>query len=554
MTRPSREGAARALARVAPLAVSTTRHFPLAGGVLALADRDGLVDAFAFGQADVEHGVPMSAARLFEIGSISKLFTSLVIDRLVAQGRLAYEDAVGPLLAWAGLSPSMARARVVELLTHTAGLPLGSDSLADDAGELWASRETVAADVEPPRFHYSNLGYLVLGEVARTLTGRRLPELVADWLLGPLGMETAVAEIAWGDRGALATGYGPARPDRPWVPGDSIAPVTYFETDSAAGNVAASAADMARLVAALLRAAADESGGAISPATFARLTTTLAPAGEPTHTPAGTLPVTESRYGLGLNVERIGGNLCVTHGGGMVGYSTFLLVDLGLGLGVVVLTSANGDTLASHLLARAAHAQLVAEATGVVAPLADLDPAVRGAFAGAGAFVSDVGEALEVVAGDEGARVRYRGREGALYATPTGRFVTDHPDLRPFHLDHRAEGRWTHGPTTFSPDEAPPPPATGAAVRSSLAGHYRSYSPWYPEFRVVARAGRLYLTAPGGVEAPDEECALVEVAPGTYRVGEEPWRPERLVAGPVRDGEVVAVVRDGLCYSRVFSA
>ncbi len=547
--RPSPEAARRALSRVAPLAEASTRHFPLAGGVLALADRDGLVDSFAFGHADLERGVPTSAAHLFEIGSISKLFTSLVIDRLVAEGRLAHGDPVGAHLPWAGLSPSLSRARVVGLLTHTAGLPLGSDGLADDAGELWASRAVAVADVDPPRFHYSNLGYLVLGEVARALTGRRLPELVAEWLLGPLGMATARSEIAWADRGALATGYAPARPDRPWVPGDPLAPAPYFETDSAAGNVAAGAADMAALVAALLRAAAGEAGGAISPETFARVTTTLAPTGEPTHTPPGTLAVSASRYGLGLNVERVGESLCVTHGGGMVGYSTFLLVDCTLGLGVVVLTNANGDALASHLLARALHAQVVAEASATTLALPDLDPAVRGALPGSGAFVDDEGEALLVSAGD--GRLSYRGLEGALYSTPTGRFVTDHPELRTFHLDHHPGGHWTHGPTTFAPAGAGRP-ARGPSP--ALAGRYRSYSPWYPEFRVVARAGRLYLNAPGGVEAPDEEVELIEVAPGAYRIGAEPWLPERLVAGPVRDGEVVAVVRDGLGYSRAFRA
>lgn len=548
---PDHGAARRALSRVAPLAESATRHFPLAGGVLALAGVDGLLDALAFGRADLERDLPMTTEHLFEIGSISKLFTSLVIDRLVAEGRLSHGDPVGAHLPWAGLSPSMARARVVELLTHTAGLPLGSDGLADDAGELWASRGVVAADVDPPRFHYSNLGYLVLGEVARAVTGRRLPELVAEWLLGPLAMATARPEIAWADREALATGCAPARPDRPWVPGDPLAPAPFFETDSAAGNVAASAADLAGLVAALLRAAAGEAGGAISPETFARVTTTLAPTGEPTHTPTGTLPVSTSRYGLGLNVERIGESLCVTHGGGMVGHSTFLLVDCTLGLGVVALTNANGDTLASHLLARALHAQVVAEASATTHPLPDLDPAVRGGLSGAGAFSDDEGETLVVTAGD-GARLTYRGREGALYATPTGRYVTDHPELRTFHLDHHPGGHWTHGPTTFTPAGAPRPAPGGPTP--ALAGHYRSYSPWYPEFRVVARAGRLYLNAPGGVEAPDEEVELVEVAPGTYRIGADPWLPERLVAGPVRDGEVVAVVRDGLRYSRAFRA
>ncbi|MHB1906779.1 MAG: serine hydrolase domain-containing protein [Acidimicrobiales bacterium] len=552
MSAATRDAARRVLERVAPLAESSTRHFPLGGGVLALADRDGLIDALAFGRADVAADAPVTTAHLFQIGSISKLFTSLVIDRLVESGRLDHDDPVGHLVPWAGLSPSLGRARVVELLTHTAGLPLGSDGLADDAGELWASRAIRAADVAPPRFHYSNLGYLVLGEVARALSGRRLAELVADWLLDPLEMTSALAEITWDDRAALATGHWPARPDRPWVPGDPIEPATFVETDSAAGNVAASAADMAALVAALLRAAHGESGGPISPETFARVTTTLAPTGEPTHTPAGTLPVSLSRYGLGLNVERIEGNLCVTHGGGMVGHSTFLLVDCTLGLGVVALTNANGDCLAAHLLARAAHAQLVAEATDSPLALADLDPAVRGDLAGAGAFRDDDGEPLAVVAGHDGAHVTYRGRTGSLFATPTGRFVTDHPALRTFHLDFDAAGMWTHGPTTFAPAGAPGP-ATGS-LSFALVGRYRSYSPWYPEFRVVARAGRLYLSAPGGVEAPDEEVALVEVAPGTFRIGADPWLPERLVAGPVREGEVVVLERDGLRYSRAFGA
>ena len=39
-------------------------------------------------------------------------------------------------------------------------------------------------------------------------------------------------------------------------------------------------------------------------------------------------------------------------------------------------------------------------------------------------------------------------------------------------------------------------------------GRYRSYTPWFPTFRIVLRSGRLYLIAPGGVEASDEEEEL----------------------------------------------
>jgi hypothetical protein len=88
----------------------------------------------------------------------------------------------------------------------------------------------------------------------------------------------------------------------------------------------------------------------------------------------------------------------------------------------------------------------------------------------------------------------------------------------------------------------------------AVAGHYRSWSPWYPGFRVVARDGGLVLIASGGVEAPGDDEALVELEPGVFRIGADPWMPERLHVGPVVDGHAVTVTRDGCVYSRHFTA
>lgn len=567
MSDPDRRSAAlAALADVADLAASTTRHCPLVGGVLAVADRSGLLAASAFGESDRERSTPMSVSRRFEIGSISKLFTSLAVNRLVDAGRLALSDAVGDFVPWASLDAATSALTLEQLLTHTSGICMGADTLADDAGEIWNSRHVAVASATPPRFHYSNLGYLLLGEVVRAVEGRRVNDVVQEHFLVPLGMTDARAEVAFDDRATLAVGYWPARPDRPWVPGDPVAPATFLETDSASGNVAASASDMARLVAALLAAhdddpVRDRDGAAvISRATFERVTTTLAPSGEPTYTPAGILPVTESRYGMGLNVERVGDHLCVTHGGGMVGYSTFMLVDCTAGVGVVALTNANGDTLASHLLARATHTAVLARLSGAPVPsLPDLDPTLRAAFPGEGDFVDDDGASLAVLRDPAAAtlRVRHGDAEGTVFRFATGRCATDHPALRRYHLDWHegpAAECWTYGERTFRRVGANAPARTRGDARSPLVGHYRSYSPWYPEFRVVQRDERLWLVAPGGVEAPDAELELVAVSPGTYRVGADPWLPERLVVGTERDGEVVALERDGLRYSRVFSA
>jgi len=566
--------AKEALASLRTLLDDATRHFPLPGGVISVVDRSGVLDEIAFGFADIERRHRMESSRRFEIGSISKLFTSLVVNRLIDDGRLHLRETVGEVLAWLDVPEGMASATVGQLLNHTSGLSVGADTLADDAAEVWHSRGCSTAPGFPPRFHYSNLGYLVLGEMVRQRSGRRLADLVQEQWLGPLGMRGAIAQVAHHDRATLATGYWPARPDQPWAPGDPLSPAPFFEIDSASGNVAATSSDMASLVQALLGASAndpvlDETGEPVlSSAVFERLTSSPAPSGEPTYLPEGMSAVLESRYARGINVERIGSNFCVSHGGGMVGYSTFLLVDCTAQFGVVVLTNANGDTLASHLLARIVHENVLRRLEGETPSLEySLDPTVRrddakerGSLA-LGVYRSDEeGIELEVAADGESAplRVRCGTDEGGLFHLASGRYVTNNPRLRRFHLDWFESdegGGFTWGSETFRASTAGVPmgslPARGEM--NPLVGHYRSFSPWYPEFRILQRGRRLLLVAPGGVEAPTDEMDLVEVSPGHYRVGEDSWLPERLIAGPVRDGEVVSVNRDGCHYSRVFS-
>ncbi|MDE3094258.1 MAG: beta-lactamase family protein [Acidobacteriota bacterium] len=545
----------------ADLFAEATRNFPLPGGVITIADSSGVLAERAFGHADPGGGTPMDPSRRFEIGSISKLFTSLVVNRLVDEGRLRLDETLAEVLPWVHLGPTSGSVTVERLLNHTSGLCVGADALADDAGEIVNSRRCVDAATAPVRFHYSNLGYLVLGEMVRARSGRRLSDLVAEEWLAPLGMRHALARVTQTDRSSLAVGSWPLRPDRPWAPGDPLDAATFFEIDSASGNVAARGTDMAALMTALLAASRDdavrEAGEPVlSHGTFSRITSSLAPSGEPTYTVAGVDAVEDSRYGMGLNVERVGGHFCVSHGGGMVGYSTFMLVDCDAGVGVSVLTNANGDSLASHILARVVHADITRRldgrepATGVT-----LESRVT-TLAGEriGLFASTPGgETIDVRVEADGVRVRARGHEGELFELANGRYVTTHPGLRRFHLDW-SDGRWIYGEEIFASTPVAPSPRAQPSENAGLAGHYRSFSPWFPEFRIIEREGRTLLVAPGGVEAPGEEVVLVELGDDEYRLGEDPWLPERLRVLARRDGEVVSVERDGCVYSRAFSA
>jgi len=68
--------------------------------------------------------------------------------------------------------------------------------------------------------------------------------------------------------------------------------------------------------------------------------------------------------------------------------------------------------------------------------------------------------------------------------------------------------------------------------------------------RIVARRGALWLIAPW-VEEPGGEVELVPLADGTYRVGCEEWRPDRLALDAVIDGRATRAVYDFLSFYRV---
>ncbi len=458
--------ARRCAARIREYAEDLTRWAPLPGGVIALVDRESVLECVTFGSADLERGMPMTSGRLFQIGSISKPFASLVLARLVDDGLLDLSEQIRDVLPWLDLGADSDDVTLEHLLTHCGGLIAGADAPPDDLAQAWGLRREGRLPAASGHFHYSNVGYILLGLAASARTQFPFPDLVQDFLLRPLKMRDSVAAITHDDRDRFAVGYVPAREDRPWVPGDPVAPAAWFETATADGNVGSTGADMARMAMLLLGRGEVSPTRVVSAARFDAMATPQAPTGEPVLKVPGTPEVDLSRYGLGINVEHIAGHVCLTHGGGMVGYSTFLLVDQDEGVGVVILTNSNGDNLHAQLLARVAHADLVDRAAGrEPGPLPSPDPRVRVGDAAAPAFPSaalgefppvgaSAGEPLTLQA-DAGTGVVQVGRDGAvgtLFRTLTGRFVTDHPGLRRFHLDLVDEGgviAWVHGPDVF---------------------------------------------------------------------------------------------------------
>ncbi len=557
---------ARLAAALAAYIDDLVPHWPVVGGAVALVARDRTIATLGFGLADRERREPATSDHLFQIGSISKSFVSLVVNQLVDEGPVDLERPVTAYLPWVELGDRRAEVTLRQLLSHTAGLVAGTDAVPDDLAQIWALRSLRTSAAAQGRFHYSNVGYQMLGRVVGAATGAGLAEALRARVFEPLGMPSTLGRARHTDRVRMATGYWPTRDDIPWAPGDALTPAAWFEIDAGDGNVVSSATDLARWARLWLGDGQVDGVRVASAAAMTRMMTPTAPdRGGGLRLRGG--PATRSnRYGLGLNVEELDRSTCLTHGGGMVGFGSYLLADRTHGVGIVVLINANGCYPLAQIIARAGHRLLTDGPDAALPPAVDpLDASIVGGPIG-DAWLGEFGcsvrglPPVKILRDDAGSlEVSAAGTSGPLIRTWTPEWVCTHPVFREFRWQPSGDEdqpAWGYGPFVLrrrgsvAAEQSTDPEPEGIA--RALIGRYRCSSPWFPTFRIIWRAGRLFLVAPGGVAAPDEDCELVADPEGAgWRIGAEPWAPERLTPGPVVDGHCISVYRDDLLYSRI---
>src|SRR5262249_55095542 len=150
--------------------------------------RDGkVVLAKGYGYASVELGVPATADTVYEIGSITKQFTSTAIMMLVEEGKIAVDDKVRKYLP--DLPESWDTITVRHLLTHTSGIK-NYTSLPDF--QRMSRQETTPADVvklvssiplefKPgDKMSYCNTGYFLLGMVIEKVSGKSYADFLQE--------------------------------------------------------------------------------------------------------------------------------------------------------------------------------------------------------------------------------------------------------------------------------------------------------------------------------------------------------------------------------------
>ena len=520
---------------------------------LAITDRDRVLHTAGFGLADVAANEPVRPAHLFETGSIGKSFTAVALLQLADEGRVDFQAPVTDYLPWFAIQSDHDPIRLHHLLTHTAGITAGLDFAPANTIQVWGLRDAVAASPPGTFFHYSNVGYKVLGEVLRAVTGETYGPTIQTRILDPLGLVESVPTITSDVRPRLAVGYGPQFDDRPWWSGQPLAPATWLETDTADGCLAMTAADLVTYLRMLLNGGVHDGARVLSEEGFARLTQRAIATDEP---PA------DSWYGYGIETTIVDGHTRIGHGGGMVGYFSGMIGDLDTGIGVVALVNGPG---APNLIARTALSFVNSLLDGTPFDVPGIDDPfdIDGADAFSGTYVaaegSDGPHRLQIVADGPSLTLMATGMATRLYSNGESEFFTDAAPLARFPLRFHGEdgliSHATHGDTLYLSEGHPAPapiahPAEGVAV----SGHYRSHNPWTPSIRVSPRQGRLWLSiaaVPDGFEA---EQPLVALDDGWFRAGDDPRIPERIRFDTPIDGKTHRATLSGCDFYRVDTA
>lgn len=167
-----------------------------------LISRDGKVLLReAGGLASREDGLPNRIDTRFRIASVTKMFTAVAVLRLVQEGKIDLDDAIGKWVPEVRGKP-MAPATIHQLLTHTSGAgDIFNATFRQRHRELRTHSEFVRlfANQElhsPPgsRYRYSNLGYLLLGRMIETISGTSWHEFVKKTVFVPARMERTGTE------------------------------------------------------------------------------------------------------------------------------------------------------------------------------------------------------------------------------------------------------------------------------------------------------------------------------------------------------------------------
>jgi D-alanyl-D-alanine-carboxypeptidase/D-alanyl-D-alanine-endopeptidase len=296
----------------------------------------------AYGSPAKDDKRPLNGDTIFEIGSMTKVFTSLVLMDMVQKGEVALTDPVSKYLPASVKVPERNNKKITlqDLSTQSSGLPrMPSNFTPKDAGNPYAdysveqlyqfvSGYQLTRDIGS-QYEYSNLAVGLLGHALSLRAGVDYETMVRSRICEPLHMNSTRVTLTPDMKARLAIGHGP---------GLNAVPNWDLPALAGAGALRSSANDILTFLAANLGYIKTP----LAPAMAAEISIR-----QPTGSPG-------MQIAYAWHVQTKDGNSIVWHNGGTGGYRTYMGFDPKTRVGVVVLSNvssaAGPDDIGRHLL------------------------------------------------------------------------------------------------------------------------------------------------------------------------------------------------------------
>ncbi|MFM9052043.1 MAG: serine hydrolase [Bacteroidota bacterium] len=264
-------------------------------------------------------GLPVNSDMEFGIASNTKLFTGVLILKLVENGFLELDDSLYEYLpAYPNIDSNIT---IRQLLNHTSGLadvtavPGYPDSILNDPNRVYTAAELITwagTPSFPPGtgWEYCNTNYILAGMIAESVTGQSFGRLLRDSILTPLQLDSTFLDVYDSVLYQVAD---------PWQNGFNNVNIPRTSLNSAAGaagGMYSTSGEMVQWYHSLMNGQVINANGLQEMTTF----------------------VGASRYGIGISEATVSGRTVWQHGGAIWGgYNSSMMYDTSTGIVVCVL-------------------------------------------------------------------------------------------------------------------------------------------------------------------------------------------------------------------------
>lgn len=313
-------------------------------------DQDVLLSK-GFGYADLEKKVPAEPATVYRVGSVTKLFTALMLMQLRDAGKLNLDDPIEKYLPEFKIKSRFPDARPAtfrQVAAHYSGLPIeppmaieyeNPDKFPSVEEQLKSLKDVEMIVPAMSEFAYSNLGYNIMGLALARVARQPYTQYVDQHILKPLGMNRSGFALTESMKSHFAVGYRAAGPD------GTFEKSTYPEHGMAAGMLYSTVDDMTRFMSLFFREGPAGGKQVLGSYSLREMTIPVAVSTDLSKDAEGK-PLSLWRVGSGIGwvmaVTSYGEQLDYKPGGTR-GFSCIVYINYARKLGVVVLMNTEGE-------------------------------------------------------------------------------------------------------------------------------------------------------------------------------------------------------------------